>query len=198
MAILRHHFASAAALFAVLVLTEAQHGKAVADPSAGISMAWLDKDYPYLIVDQALSDALLELGRNLDIHVDVSSAVKGRVRRYEHQGPSADFLNDLASEHGFDWVFDQGRLFISSSAEKVSRSWPAGSGSFEAASAALSNANIGDPRYPVGFDSGRGELNLSAPPRYMALVAPVIDRMLAPRATQAVNVIHGRARAGGT
>ncbi len=189
MAKIRQHFASIAALCSVFTFAEAQ-----ADGAHG----WLEQDYPYLIVDQALPDALEAFGHNLGISIDVSNAVKGRIRQYNHQGTSGAFLDALASKHGFDWVFDQGRLFISSSGEKVVRSWSAGTEAFEAARTALSDAAIDDPRYQVGFNSGRGELSLAAPPRYMALAAPVIDRMLAPKATQAVNVIHGRARAGGT
>lgn len=196
MVMIKQRFISIVALCAVFALTGPHKGGA--DEVADNQMAWLGEDYPYLIVDQALPDALVELGHNLDIAVEISSAVRGRVRRYEHAGSSGDFLDTLASEHGFDWVFDQGRLFISSSTEKINRSWSAGSDIFEAARAALSDADIDDPRYPVGFDSGRGELNLSAPPRYVAMVAPVIDRMLTPKAAQAVNVIHGRNRAGGT
>lgn len=198
MVMIRQHFASIAALCAVFALAEAHIQNAAANNVVDSSYRWLDEDYPYLIVDQALGEALKEFGHNLDISVEVSNAVKGRVRRYDHEGSSGEFLKFLASEHGFDWVFDQGRLFISSSGEKVVRSWPAGSEALEAAKTALSNAEIDDGRFPVGFNSSRGELSLSAPPRYMALAAPVIDRMLTPRATQAVNVIHGRARAGGT
>ena len=193
MAMIKQHFASIVALCAVFTLAEAH-----ADGAPDGSHRWLSEDYPYLIVDQALTDALEAFGRNLDIPVDVSSAVKGHVRHYDHEGSPDDFLNTLASKHGFDWVLDQGRLFISSSTEKVARAWPARSEAFEAARAALSDADIDDPRYPIGFNAGRGELSLSAPPRYMALAAPLIDRMLAPKTTQAVNVIHGRARTGGT
>ncbi|MEM8948515.1 MAG: hypothetical protein AAGA21_02945 [Pseudomonadota bacterium] len=198
MAMIKKHIASIAALCAVFALAPAMKNEAVADGGEGSKLGWLQEDYPYLVVDQALSDTLSEFGRNLGVAIDVSNAVDGRVRHYRHNGSSGEFLKKLASEHRFDWVFDQGRLFISSSAEKVDRSWPAGAEAFDAARSALSDADIHDPRYPIGFDSDRGELNLSAPPRYMALAAPLIDRMLAPKPTQAVNVIHGRARAGGT
>ena len=190
---MKQHFTSIVALCAVFTLTEAH-----ADSAMDGAHRWLSADYPYVIVDQALTDALEAFGHNLDIPVDVSSAIEGRVRRYEHEGSSRDFLDSLASKHGFDWVLDQGRLFISSSTEKVVRTWPAQSAAFETARSAMSDAGIDDPRYPIGFHAGRGELSLSAPPRYMASAAPLIDRMLTPRATQTVNVIHGRARTGGT
>ncbi len=198
MARTKQHFTMVAAICAVLSLTEAFSYEAFAEGTGEGTVDWLTEDYPYLIVDQALPDVLNEIGRNLGFVVDVSEAVEGRVRRYDHDGSSGEFLEALATEHGFDWVFDQGRLFISSSADKVARSWPAGAGAHEAARTVLSDADIDDPRFPIGFDSGRGELNLSAPPRYMAMAAPLIDRMLAPKAKQVVTVIHGRARTGGT
>lgn len=95
-------------------------------------------------------------------------------------------------------MFDHGRLFVSSADEQTVRSWPGHAEAFEKANAALIKAGIDDPRYPVGFNAGRGELSLSAPPRYIALAAPIVERVLAPRATRTVNVIHGRARNGGT
>lgn len=197
MALAKRHFISTVVLCAALLSADMDVGSADAGEMTGQTMAWFGKDYPYLIVDQALPDALREFGHNLDIAIEVSEKIKGRVRRYDHEGSSGDFLSYVAAEHGLDWVFDRGRLFISSADERIVRSWSSGAGAYEAVKAALDKADIGDARYPLGFDSGRRELSLSAPPRYMALTAPMIDRALAPAATRTVNVIHGRARAGG-
>ncbi|MEM7042023.1 MAG: hypothetical protein AAF543_04345 [Pseudomonadota bacterium] len=157
-----------------------------------------DEHYPYLIVDQALPEALSEFGFNLDLSVDISPDVRGRVKRYEHEGTSGEFLSYLATEHRLDWVLDRGRLFISSADEKSVRSWSGDGATLERARSALAEAEIADTRFPVVYDAGRRELSLSAPPHYMAIAAPVIDRVLAPEPTRTVNVIHGRARAGGT
>ena len=183
---------------AFLVFSGAHVGAAGAEETDGDGTAWLERDYPYLIVDQSLSGALREFGRNLGIATEISAKVRGRVRRYEHEGSSSDFLNYLVSAHGIDWVYDRGRLVISSTDDRVDRTWSAGTGAEVVTKNALEQAGIDDPRYPVGFDSGQGMLHLSAPPRYVALAAPVIERMLTPATTRTVNVIHGRARDGGT
>lgn len=186
------------ALCATVSFGAFQIDQARADDAATASMSWLEQDYPYLAIDQALPDALRELGHNLDVTIDVSPNVRGRVRHYEHEGSASEFLDSITAEHRLDWVFDQGRLFVSSADEKTARSWSGGAGAFESVRAALADAALDDPRYPIGFDSGRGEINLFAPPHYMSLAARVIERVLTPAATRTVNVIHGRSRAGGT
>lgn len=173
-------------------------GSAQAGEAADVSMELLSDDYPYLAVDQALPDALRELGHNLDVTIDVSSQIKGRLRHYEHRGSAGAFLNDLADEHRLDWVFHNGRLFVSSADEQIVRAWQGGSGALDSAKTALASAGIADARYPLGFDAARGKVSLTAPPPYMELAAPVIDQALAPKATHTVNVIHGRARDGGS
>ncbi|MDH3665081.1 MAG: hypothetical protein OEU92_34550 [Alphaproteobacteria bacterium] len=198
MTLAKRHFIATAVLCTALTSADIGVDRADAGDLTGQTMTWFGEDYPYLIVDQSLPDTLREFGHNLDIAIEVSDQIKGRVRRYDHEGPSGDFLNYLATEHGLDWVFDGGRLSISSAGERIARSWSSGADAYEAVRTALIKADIGDARYPVGFDSGKGEVNLSAPPRYMALAAPMIDRALAPKATRTVNVIHGRARSGGS
>lgn len=183
---------------AALSVAAADVGPVRADSVPRASMAWLDKDYPYLVIDQALPDTLREFGHNLDVTVDVSPEAKGRVRQYHHEGSAGDFLDHLTTEHRLDWVFDQGRLFISAAEEKAVRSWPGGADGFESARAALASASLDDPRFPIGYDSTRGEISLFAPPQYLSLAAPVIERMLAPAPTRTVTVIHGRSRPGGT
>ena len=198
MASMKQLFLSVAVLSTAFTLADVDAEQVDAGGLAGPTMTRLTEGYPYLIVDQALPDALREFGHNLGIAVEISEKIKGRVRRYDHAGSSGDFLRYLASKHNLDWMFDRGRLVVSSADEKIARSWPSSAGAFETTKAALAASEIDDPRYPLGFDPDRSELSLSAPPRYMSLAAPVIERVLAPKATRTVNVIHGRARAGGS
>ena len=194
----RQHIVMAAALSVTLSVTEAVADQTGLPALPNASIDWLDEDYPYLAVDQTLPDVLRELGHNLDVTIDVSPRIKGRVRQHSHDGTAGTFLGDLVRDHRLDWVFDHGRLFLSSAEERVVRWWPGGMGAFEKAEAALTGAGIDDPRFPLRFDAGRGALGLSAPPKYLALAAPVIERIFTPKATRVVNVIRGRSRAGGT
>jgi type III secretion protein C len=193
----KQKFGSIAAVCAFLVFLGSQIGVVDAEETDRAGMEWLERDYPYLIVDQSLSSALREFGRNLGIATEVSTEVRGRVRRYEHDGSSGEFLDYLVSAHGVDWIYDRGRLVITSSEDRVDRTWSASADAHQVTTTALKEAGIDDPRFPVGFDGGQGVLHLSAPPRYIALAAPVIERVLTPAATRTVNVIHGRARDGG-
>lgn len=169
-----------------------------ADDGDQLVGGWQDRDFPYLVVDQALPDVLREFGHNLDLPIDISPKIKGRVRQYEHDGSAGRFLDYLVAEHRLDWIVDRGRLYISSVDEQIARSWPGSADVFESARTALANAGLGDSRYDVGFDGGASTISLLAPPRYMALASPVIERVLKPSAARTVNVIHGRSRTGGT
>ena len=198
MTFLKQHLVPVIALCAAFAFTEAGIDQVSAESSDRQTMDWFGLDYPYLVVDQALPDALREFGHNLDISVEVSASIKGRVRRYDHEGSAGDFLSYLASKHDLQWVFDRGHLFVSSADEQIDRYWSAGAAAVGTVEAALNDAGIEDPRFPIGYNTGQGALSLSAPPRYVALAAPVIDRVLAPEVTRTVNVIRGRARDGGT
>ena len=159
---------------------------------------WSDVAYPYLIVDQSLEDALSAFGQNIGLRTYVSSRLTGRVRQYSHDGTAGEFLETLAADKGFDWYFDGQALHLSASDEVVERSWSVGAVTESSLIDALAKADADDPRFPHQFDAASGVMRLSGPPRYMAQAAPVIDRLLAPKATRTVNVIHGRARNGGS
>lgn len=185
-------------LSAVLIVADAGLQPLRANDVDKASGDWRSQDYPYLAVDQTLPNAFREFGHNLDLAIDVSPTVRGRVREYQHDGSAGDFLDYLVDEHQLDWVLDKGRIYISSSDEKVARSWPGSAGVFDDAQAALASAGLDDPRFAIGFDAGRSVINLFAPPRYVALASPVIERVLTPATARTVNVIHGRPRTGGT
>jgi len=159
---------------------------------------WLDDRYPYSIIDQALADVLQELGRNLRVTVNISEGVKGRVRDYSHDGTSGDFLEHLQREYGLDWIIDGERLFVSAHDERVARFWPGDTELADQAVATLADAAFYDQRFPVNVDAAQVRFGLTAPPRYMALAASMIDRLMTPETTKTVNVIHGRSRDGGT
>ncbi|MGI9420107.1 MAG: hypothetical protein ACR2RA_19965 [Geminicoccaceae bacterium] len=192
------HLVSVTALCAALFVAGADMNKAGAEGSADASMIWLEEEYPYSVVDQALSDVFTEFGHNLGVSVETSRHVGGkRVHSYSHDGSADEFLSYLVAEHDLDWIADNGRLFISAADERITRSWSGDASSMQGAKAALVKAGIDDPRYQIGIGSDQGVLSLTAPPRYMAQAAPVIESAMAPKSTQTVTVIHGRARSGG-
>lgn len=199
MGLMKQTFISAAALYAAFAVADVSVGEVSAEELAPAPVDWMDKAYPYLIVDQALSDTLNEFGRNLGLPIEVSgNAGKKRVHRHDHEGNSGEFLKFLAAKHGLDWVFDGGRLFVSSIDERITRSWSGDASTLERVKAALAQTGIDHPRYAIAMGSDRDVFSLTAPPRYMAEAAPVVEGALTPEATRTVNVIHGRARASGT
>ena len=198
MVLVNKYLASVTALCAALFVADADVNKAGAEASADASINWLEEAYPYSVVDQALSDVFTEFGHNLEVSVETSRhAGEKRVHSYSHDGSADEFLSYLVAEHNLDWIVDNGRLFVSSADERITRSWSGDASRMQGAKAALMKAGIDNPRYQIGIASDQGVLSLTAPPRYMAQAAPVIERALAPKSTRTVTVIHGRARSGG-
>lgn len=73
---LKQHIVRIAILCAALSVADRLVGQAEAADQADASLDWLDANYPYFAVDQALPETLRELGHNLDVAVDVSPGIK--------------------------------------------------------------------------------------------------------------------------
>ena len=191
----QHDLPAAAICLALgLILTPVFGALANDDPNDD----WRVQDFPYAIVDQALADALREFAHNLRLPIDISENVKGRIENYRHDGSSGDFLGYLEQEHGLDWVIEGQQLYVSPKSERIARSWPGDAAMALEAEAMLEQAGLGDDRYPIEILSGQGRFAVTAPPRFMTRAAPMIDRLMTPKATRTVNIIHGGARGGGT
>lgn len=160
--------------------------------------AWMTERYPHLVVDQSLDAVLRDFGHNLGIDVEVGDRLKERVSRYRHEAGSREFLDGLASSYSFDWFYDGRQLHVSPKDEGIDKVWSVRPGVEEELTAALENAGAHDPRYPIRFDKNQGTVRLSGPPALMALAMPVVDSFVEPAVARTVNVIHGRARSGGS
>ena len=175
-------------------------GPGVSAEEMGVADAsdWMTQSYPYLVVDQPLDAVLKEFGHNVGIDVDISDRLTDRVSHYRHDAGSREFLEGLASSYNFEWFFDGRRLHMSARDEATDKVWSVGPGVEDDLTSALSEVGAYDSRFPIRFDSTQGTVRLSGPPAYMALAMPVVDSFVEPTVARTVNVIHGRARSGGS
>lgn len=160
----------AALASAALVLCWAGPGRAYPLPHA-------DRDVAYAVVDQDLPELLGDLGSQLGVRVQVSQAVRGRVRGRLPPAPPAAFLERLAAIHGFDWYFDGATLFVSGPSEAVTRVLPLGPVPLPGLAQVLDELGISDPRWPLRASSGAGLVFAGGPPRYVALIEQALDAL---------------------
>lgn len=152
----------------------------------------VEKAYPYTVVDQDIRDAVGELSRNLNIGVDMSEAVEGRLRGPWSSSTVEDFMDRAAGQLDIEWFFDGHRLHVSSRSESVRRLLPLGGVKPDAWQASLEKLGISSDRFPITIDADQDVALVSGPPKYVALIAQSLPKPKAAEPVGRVNVIYGR------
>lgn len=154
---------------------------------------WGQVSYPYTVIDQDVQDALTELGRNLEVGVDISDEVEGRLVGPWSSSTVDDFLARTADELDIEWFFEGRRLFVSSRSESIRQLLPLNGVQPEAWKASLDKLGISNDRFPVTIDPAQDMALVSGPPKFVALVAQSLPAAKAASAPVGrVNVIYGR------
>src|SRR5215467_12656878 len=78
---------------------------------------WPTGPYKYLVIDQDIKGVLSEFGRNVDMPVDLSDQVKGRLRGRLPTASAKEFLDSLCESYGLVWYFDGAVLHVNAKAE---------------------------------------------------------------------------------
>ncbi|WP_439402387.1 secretin N-terminal domain-containing protein [Bradyrhizobium sp. DASA03068] len=147
--------------------------------SSAASLSLPSAPYSYTVLDQDLPAALQEFGNNLNIRVNVSAEVKGRIRGRMPDLPPREFLDRLTSLYNLQWYYDGLLLYISAAHEAQSRLIVLNPISFDALNSALDALNISDDRYIVKPAPGEGLILASGPPRFVALVDQTLKGLVA-------------------
>ncbi|WP_141686575.1 secretin N-terminal domain-containing protein [Bradyrhizobium sp. LMTR 3] len=140
--------------------------------------------YSYTVLDQDLSAALLEFGNNLNIRINVSAEVKGRIRGRMPDLPAREFLDRLTNLYNLQWYYDGLVLYVSAANEAQSRLLVLKPISFDAFKATLDALNISDERYLVRPAPGDGLVLVSGPPRFIALLDQTLNGLVAEAQTR--------------
>lgn len=135
--------------------------------------------YSYTVLDQELSAALQEFGSNLNIKVNVSAEVKGRIRGRMPDLPPREFLDHLTKLYNLQWYYDGLVLYVTAAKEAQSRLLVLAPISFDAFKSALDTLNISDDRFVVKPAPGNGLVLTSGPPRFIALAEQILSGLVA-------------------
>ncbi|CCV05830.1 Nodulation protein nolW [Mesorhizobium metallidurans STM 2683] len=145
----------------------------------GVPLSLSKTPYRYTVLDQDLSAALQQFGNNLNIRVNISAEVKGRIRGSMPDLPPREFLDRLANLYGLQWYYDGLVLYVSAAKESQTRMLVLTSIRFDTFKGALDKLEITDDRYVVRPAPGDGLVLVSGPPRFTALVEQTFNGLVA-------------------
>jgi type II secretory pathway component GspD/PulD (secretin) len=150
-------------------------------PAFGLEPKWSADPYKYIVVDQDLKAVLTEFGRNLDIAVEVSDQVKGRMRGRLPAGTAEQFLSALCESYGLVWYFDGAALHVSAKSESKTELVDVGqlpAADLKALPDKLEKLGIADRRFPLRTTDNVGVISVSGPPTYVSLVRQTLAAMI--------------------
>jgi type II secretory pathway component GspD/PulD (secretin) len=139
---------------------------------------WPQGQYKYLVIDQDIKEVLTEFGRNIDVPVEVSDQVKGRLRGQLPIATARDFLNQLCESYGLVWYFDGATLHINAKSEIKTELINIGRLPAKNVTDELDKLGIADPRFPVRTTADGAVISVSGPTPFVALVRQTLTAMV--------------------
>ncbi|WP_245318214.1 type III secretion protein [Mesorhizobium sp. WSM4304] len=131
---------------------------------------WPAGPYKYITIDQSVTDALAELGRNMRVPMRVSKLVKGRLSAGMQVGTAREFLEDICNRYGLVWHFDGIVMNVATEAEIQTELIPLDANTAAGAEDRLSRLGVIDPRFPTKVSRQDDVVSVSGPPSYIELV----------------------------
>ncbi|TGQ68559.1 MAG: type III secretion protein [Mesorhizobium sp.] len=147
----------------------------VARPAHAAEPRWPAGPYKYITVDQSVTDALVELGRNMRVPMRVSKLVKGRLSAGMPVGTAREFLEEICNRYGLVWHFDGIVMNVATEAEIRTEMIPLGANKAAGAEDRLSRLGVIDPRFPVKVSKQDDVVSVSGPPSYIELVRKTLE-----------------------
>jgi type II secretory pathway component GspD/PulD (secretin) len=144
----------------------------------GRSMAFPTGSYAYVVIDQDLRDLLTEFGHSLNVVVQLSDEVHGRLRGPLPASTAQDFLDRICERSGLVWYYDGSVLFISAQSELRTEVIDIGKAPPKAVSDRLSKLDIVDPRFPVTLTAEPAMLSVSGPPSYLSRLRETVTLLV--------------------
>jgi type III secretion protein C len=138
---------------------------------------WPAGSYKYLVIDQDIRGVLSEFGRNIDVPIDLSDPVKGRLRGRLPTASAKEFLDSLCESYGLVWYFDGAVLHVNAKAELKTELISIGRLPPSEVTAKLDKLGIADPRFPVRGTPDAGIVSVSGPPPFISLVRQTLSAM---------------------
>ncbi|TIS57148.1 MAG: type III secretion protein [Mesorhizobium sp.] len=156
----------------------------VARPAHAAEPRWPSGPYKYITVDQSVTDALVELGRNMRVPMRVSKLVKGRLSAGMPVGTAREFLEEICNRYGLVWHFDGIVMNVATEAEVRTEMIPLDANAAASAEDRLSRLGVIDPRFPIKVSKQDDVVSVSGPPSYVELVRKTLGVPAAPSTKQ--------------
>ncbi len=147
-----------------------------AEPPAAPAIPWRTETYSLVARAMDLRQVLETFGVAQGISTILSPAVGGALSGEFVEVPCGEFLDRLASLHNLAWYWDGATLWIYAASEMQTilldlRYMKAGE-----VRAMLAELGVEDPRFPLKTASRDELIMVSGPPRYVMLVAEMIQK----------------------
>lgn len=131
---------------------------------------WPAGPYKYITIDQSVTDALAELGRNMRVPMRVSKLVKGRLSAGMPVGTAREFLEEICNRYGLVWHFDGIVMNVATEAEVQTELIPLDANTAAGAQDRLSRLGVIDPKFPIKVSRQDDVVSVSGPPSYIELI----------------------------
>ncbi|ANF58741.1 hypothetical protein A5892_15740 [Halotalea alkalilenta] len=165
--------------------------------AAGKEPERFEQPYRYVVIDQDVRNVLREFARNLALPLDLSPAVKGRVRGNVSADSAEHFLDAISRTQGLAWFYDRGVVHVASQDELSAETFALAPARIEPLLAELRSVK-GLGLQVNETEDGRGVRVLGPPAWITAVRARVESLEPAPAAPGAVKVFRGSVAAPGS
>lgn len=160
-------------------------------PTLASQPDWPSGTYKYITIDQSVSDALKEFGRNVGIPVEVSKHVGGRLNPGMPIGTAQEFIDWVCDRYGLVWYFDGSMLHIATAGEIRTEMFKLSAGDTKGVHQRLDALGIADPRYPIKVSDTEDVVSVSGPPAYVAAVKKSLGIMSGPVTSRIAREVDG-------
>ena len=165
---------------------------APAQPAAAPEIPWKTETYSLVARSMDLRHVLETFGVAQGISTILSPGVAGTLSGEFADVPCGEFLDRLCSMHNLAWYWDGATLWINAASEMQTilldlRYMKAGE-----VRAMLAELGVEDPRFPLKTASNDELIMVSGPPRYVGLVAEMIQKADVLRERRTFNEIETR------
>ena len=151
---------------------------------AGAAPAWLDKEYGYFAREQPLRGLLYDFAASVSVPAIISPKITATISGNFPAVRAKDFLADTTKTYNLSWVYDGTTLYVYDAAEieqKAVNLPYSLAGKFQAY---MKQADIQGTPLDWKLIPTQSILQVSGPPRFVALMGEVAERLIAQAAQQ--------------
>lgn len=127
------------------------------------------KSVYFNIIDQDIKDVFRDFSAGMDLRVDISKNLKGRVRNIVGQDTAFGFLDLISRRYDLSWFYDGQVIYIADISETRTVIFQIDRADALRLEQALARLGIADERYPLIYSDEANVARLTGPPRLIEL-----------------------------